>query len=115
MCGILPPGLSYQPRKASLSDAKYYVWEEPLLYRRCLLEDKVHGVLHHYHVSTYGAHFGPDKTIAKVLQADFYWPTLFKDARKFVILCDRCQRIGNIFKRHEMPQSGILKVELFDV
>ena len=61
-------------------DAKYYVWEEPFLYklcgegiyRRCLPEDEVHNVLHHYHASTYGCHFGLDKTIAKVLQARFY-------------------------------------------
>jgi len=53
--------------------------------------------------------------IAKVLQAGFYLSTLFKDARKFVMICDRCQQTGNISKRHEMPQSGILEVELFDV
>ncbi|XP_074301495.1 uncharacterized protein LOC141632889 [Silene latifolia] len=29
--------------------------------------------------------------------------------------CDACQRTGNISKRHEMPQNGILKVEIFDV
>jgi len=29
--------------------------------------------------------------------------------------CNRCQRTTNIFKRHEIPQSGILEVELFDV
>jgi len=55
------------------------------------------------------------KTILKVLQASFHWPIPFKDARKFVISCDRCQWIGNIFKRHEMPQSEILEVEPFDV
>jgi len=29
--------------------------------------------------------------------------------------CDRTQQIGNISKRHEMPQSGTVEVELFDV
>ncbi|XP_074265553.1 uncharacterized protein LOC141587992 [Silene latifolia] len=29
--------------------------------------------------------------------------------------CDACQRTGNISKRHEMPQNGILEVETFDV
>jgi len=53
--------------------------------------------------------------IVKVLQVGFYWPMLFKDAKKFIMTCDRCQRMGNITKRHEMPQSGILEVELFDV
>ena len=41
--------------------------------------------------------------------------TLFKDAREFVITCDRCQRMGNITRKHEMPLKGILEVELFDV
>ena len=30
-------------------------------------------------------------------------------------LCDQCQRMGNISKRHEMPLQGILVVQLFDV
>jgi len=29
--------------------------------------------------------------------------------------CDRCQQTRNISKRHEIPQQGILEVELFDV
>jgi len=84
-------------------------------YRSCLPKDEVCSVLHHYHASTYDDHFSLDKMIAKVLQAGFYWPTLFKDAKKFVMACDRCYQTGNIFKRHEMPQSGTLEVELFDV
>ena len=80
--GALFPGISYQHRNKFLFNAKYYVWEEPLLYklcgdgicRRCLLEDEVHSILHHYHASTYGVHFGPDQTIIKVLQAGFYCP-----------------------------------------
>ena len=28
---------------------------------------------------------------------------------------DRCQRTGNISRRDEMPQKGILEVEIFDV
>ena len=40
-----------------------------------------------------------DRTAHKVLQSGFYWPTIFKDALKFVLSCDECQRIGNIGKR----------------
>ena len=40
---------------------------------------------------------------------------MFRDVREFVLTCDRCQRMGNISKKHEVPLKGILKVELFDV
>jgi len=80
-----------------------------------LLEDEVLSVLHHCHASTYGGHFEPNKTIVKVPQAGFHWPSPLRDARSFVLSCDRCQRMGNISKRHEMPRIGILEVELFDV
>jgi len=60
--------------KKFFSDAKYYVWEEPLLYKLCgdgvyrryFPEDEIQSVLHHCHSSTYGGHFGVEKTIAKV-------------------------------------------------
>jgi len=98
VCGVLPPGLSYQQRKKFLFDAKYYVWEEPFLYKLCgdgiyrryLPKYEVLSVLHHYHASTYGEHFGPNKMITKVLQVGFYLPMLFRDTRKFVMTCDRC-------------------------
>jgi len=77
VCGVLPPGLSHQQRKKFFSDAKYYVWEEPLpyklcgdgVYRRCLPEDEMQSALHHCHASTYGGHFGAEKIVAKVLQS----------------------------------------------
>jgi len=122
VCGVSPLGISHQQRKKFFSDAKHFVWEEPLLYklcgdgvyRRCLLEDEVQSVLHHCHTSTYCGHFEAEKAITKVLQAGFYWPMMFKDARSFIMTCDRCQRSENISKSHEMPQQGILEVELFD-
>ncbi|KAH9697752.1 hypothetical protein KPL71_023740 [Citrus sinensis] len=67
------------------------------------------------HVATYGGHFGGHKIAAKVLQSGYYWPTIFKDAYEFVKCCDMCQRTGNITKRHEMPLTNILEVEVFDV
>ncbi|XP_016900336.1 uncharacterized mitochondrial protein AtMg00750-like [Cucumis melo] len=52
---------------------------------------------------------------AKVLQSGYFWPTLFKDLRNFVVNCDRCQRTGNMFHLDEMPQQPILEIELFNV
>ncbi|XP_048231237.1 uncharacterized protein LOC125370277 [Ricinus communis] len=54
-------------------------------------------------------------TARKVLDAGFYWPTIFRDARAFVQVCDACQRSSNISTRDEMPQISIQVVETFDV
>ena len=65
--------------------------------------------------AAYGGHFGGHRTAAKVLQSGYYWPSIFKDAYEFAKCCDRCQRTGNITKRHEMPLTNILEVKVFDV
>ncbi|XP_070010494.1 uncharacterized protein [Nicotiana sylvestris] len=72
-------------------------------------------VLQACHTSTYGGHFGGVRTAAKVLEAGFYWPTLFKDAHQWVKGCNECQQTGNIFRRHEMLMNPIQEVEVFDV
>ena len=69
----------------------------------------------HCHSLECGGHFNGQRTIAKVLQSGFYWPSLFKDALSFAKSCDRCQRTGNIRRRNEMPFTNVLEVELFDV
>ena len=51
----------------------------------------------------------------KVLQSGFTWPSLFKDAHIMCRSCDRCQRLGRLTKRNQMPMNPILIVELFDV
>lgn len=59
--------------------------------------------------------FCPKCTVDKILQSGFFWPTLFKDTYKYCAACDRCQRVGNISKKNEIPLQSILVVELFDV
>ena len=123
VANCFPPDLNFQQKKKFLRDARNYIWDEPLLFRRCadqvirrcVPEDEVEDILHHCHSAPYGGHFGGDKTAAKVLQSGFYWPSLFKDAFAFVAKCDRCQRTGNISRRHEMPLNNMLEIELFDV
>ncbi|XP_074299381.1 uncharacterized protein LOC141630465 [Silene latifolia] len=55
------------------------------------------------------------RTVAKVLPLGFYWPTMFEDASGYMLRCHNWQRTGNISWRNEMPQSGILEAEVFDV
>jgi Integrase zinc binding domain len=122
-CGIIPHEYNYQQRKKFLADVKHYFWDEPWLFklgiddihRRCIPETEIQSILFYCHASSYGGHTSINKTAARVLQVGFYWPTLFKDVKTYVQGCDRCQRMGNITRRNEMPLNKILKVEIFDV
>ena len=119
----LTPDMTYQRRKKFFSDLKYFVWDDPFLYkhcadqiiRQCVPEEEMDSILHHCHSWEVGGHFGATKTTAKILQSGFYWPSLFKDSFYFVSNCDKCQRVGNISKKNEMPLTNILEIELFDV
>ena len=83
--------------------------------RRCVPEEEMENILHHYNSLPYGGHYGGIRTTARVLQSGFYRPTLFKDSYAYVMKCDQCQRIGNISRRYEMPLNNMLEVKSFDV
>ncbi|XP_052113796.1 uncharacterized protein LOC127744942 [Arachis duranensis] len=120
---IIPQEYTRQQVKKLLHEAKFFFWDEPFLFkrcpdgmiRRCVSEDEMKNILWHCHNSSYGGHFGAERTAAKVLQSGFYWPSIFKDAREFVSHSNECQRTGGLSKKNEMPQKFILEVELFDL
>ncbi|RVW92647.1 Transposon Ty3-I Gag-Pol polyprotein [Vitis vinifera] len=118
------------PREWNAQDGKHffakihaYYWEEPFLFkycadqiiRKCVPEEEQQGILNHCHENACGGYFVSQKTAMKVLQSGFTWPSLFKDAHIMCRSCDRCQRLGRLTKRNQMPMNPILIVELFDV
>ena len=120
---VLPNDLDYHARRKFFSDLKYYYWEDPFLFRicgdqvirRCVTHEEGWKILNACHSGPTGGHYSANRTAHKVLQAGFYWPTLFKDAQRLCSTCDRCQRVGNISWRDEMPQNFILECEIFDL
>ncbi|GJR87856.1 reverse transcriptase domain-containing protein [Tanacetum coccineum] len=62
-----------------------------------------------------GGHHGANFTAKKVFDADFFWPTIYRDAHTMIKSCDTCQRQGKISQRNEMPQNAIQVYEIFDV
>ncbi|CAM8880537.1 unnamed protein product [Rhodiola kirilowii] len=122
-CNILPNDLDHNQRRKFLHDVSRYFWDDPFLfklcpdsiYRTCVPEEDMKGIIACCHSSSYGGHGSASKTTAKILQSGFYWPNAFKDTYQFVKACNECQRMGNIARREEMPQKGILEVEVFDV
>ncbi|RDX86795.1 Retrovirus-related Pol polyprotein, partial [Mucuna pruriens] len=94
------------------SDAKYYIWDDPYLWRlcsdkvirRCIPDAEINSVLQFCHSAPGGGHYGSTRTARKVLDYGLYWPTIFRDAHKFVSTCEKCQKAGLAMnRRHEMP------------
>ncbi|GKB16491.1 reverse transcriptase domain-containing protein [Tanacetum coccineum] len=83
--------------------------------RRCVAEDEAAQILQQCHSGPSGGHHGIATTARKVFEARFYWPRIFRDARKLVQVCDACQRARNISSRDETPQKYIQVCKIFDV
>ena len=71
---------------------KHYHWDDLELFKicpdkimhRCVPKNEHQSILSFCHDLECEGHFGGKKTAYKVLQSGFYWPTLFKDAHKYV-------------------------------
>ena len=119
----IPSTYTKHQREKLRYDARFYVWDDPYLWkfcpdqivRRCVSNSEFHSILSFCHTYACGGHFGTQRTALKVLQCGFYWPNIFKDARTFCLTCDKCQRTGNISAKDQMPQVSVLNVEIFDV
>ena len=84
---IPPQWTSQQKKKKFWADIKKYYFDDPYLFkycpdqlmRRCVPNVDQIGILTFCHSEACGGHFSARKTTDKILQAGFYWPTLFKD------------------------------------
>jgi len=120
---FIPVSFTYQQKKKFLYDLRHYIWDVPHLYKEgldgvikhCVPEHEQEQILRKCHSKAYGGHHAGDRTAHKVLQSGFYWPTFFKDACKFVLSCDECERTGNMRRRQEMPMNYSLVIEPLDV
>nr|XP_016457956.1 PREDICTED: uncharacterized protein LOC107781730 [Nicotiana tabacum] len=130
MCGLrkaalvwLPRALNRDQRRKLQGEVKSNFWDDPFLFklcaygviRRCVPEGEMESFLSHCHDGAAGGHYDGNRIAAKVMEADFFWLTLYKDARAYVASCDKCQRACNISKNDEMPLNSILVCEIFDV
>ncbi|GKF20347.1 putative nucleotidyltransferase, ribonuclease H [Tanacetum coccineum] len=70
---------TYHLRKKFLSDVKYYMWNDPYLFkscpdgiiRRCVFGKKMPEILEHCHTGPTGGHYRADITAKKYLNLDF--------------------------------------------
>ncbi|XP_074282735.1 uncharacterized protein LOC141607277 [Silene latifolia] len=94
--GFLPDEMEQRERRKLRNDAKRYFWNDPRLFRkcgdgmfrRCVSREEGLEIVNRVHNSAYRGHLATSRTIAKILQGGFYWPSMFKDIHYFVKSCD---------------------------
>ncbi|GJV67866.1 reverse transcriptase domain-containing protein [Tanacetum coccineum] len=85
-----------EKRREFFSQVKYYFWYEPYTFklcsdnvmRRCVAGNEIFEILAHCHSEPTGGHHSASITGRKVYEFGFYWPSIFKDAKDYVMKCD---------------------------
>jgi len=88
---------------------------EGVLYKRCFIQPRIKclgpnetkEVLADVHDGICGQHLGAKAFTKKILRAGYFWPTMQKDAKDYVNLCDKCQRHGDM---HLAPPTKLTSV-----
>eukprot|EP00253_Pinus_taeda_P035700 PITA_35700 len=122
VAGKLPSHLSHREKRKIIQQSARYSWISRCLFHtgidqeiwRCVGEDEIYDVLKACHDDPCGGHFADKRTTHKALRMGYYWPSLFKDARKYVKACDSCQRMGQPNHRDEMPLNPQVTLEPFE-
>ncbi|RDY02542.1 Retrovirus-related Pol polyprotein, partial [Mucuna pruriens] len=105
-----PPKASQLYKERLQNDAKYYIWDDPYLWRlcndqvihRCIPDVEINSVLQFCHAEPRGIHYKSTQTARK-------------GRLSFCLHLRKCQKDGMaISRRHKMPQP-ILIYEVFDV
>ena len=90
--GELPQHLSSKEKQRIIQLSSTYSWmggdlyktSPDLIIRRCVREDEMHDILKANHDGPCGGHFSNKRTAYKILHSGYYWPTLFRDAKRYV-------------------------------
>ena len=120
--GMTPSHWSPQDLKRFYAEVRFFYFSDPFLYkycgdqviRKCVPNDEYESVLTFCHENVCGGHFSTRKTVAKILQSGFYWPSMFKDAHLHCKACHNCQQLGGITRKNQMPSNPIVHLEIFD-
>lgn len=65
-----------------------------MIIRRYVREDEIYDILRVFHDETCGGNLANKRITYKILRLGYYWPSLFKDAKEYVLKCDTYQIIG---------------------
>ncbi|XP_076933457.1 uncharacterized protein LOC143599367 [Bidens hawaiensis] len=86
--GSLPRRMSHQQKKKYFADIKFYIWDDPFLFRigadqlvrRCVDVAEWWRILSDCHEGPTRGQHGATFIAKRVFDSGFYWPSIFKDA-----------------------------------
>jgi hypothetical protein len=67
-----------------------------LPFLRCLSPIEATHVMYELHEGICGNHSGSECLVRKLITIGYYWPTMKKDALRYVKQCDKCQQFSNV-------------------
>jgi len=118
----VPPSFSSKEKKRLIKQSTRYSWITgdlfytgyDMIIRRCIREDEIIDVLTSCHDQPCGGHFAAKRTVHKILSLGYYWPSIFKDTKKYVRSCDTYQHMGRPTTSDEMPLQPPAHLEPFE-
>ncbi|GJX20054.1 reverse transcriptase domain-containing protein [Tanacetum coccineum] len=90
---VVPPEWTPKKKKRFFSQVKNYFWDEPYAFRlcpgnvmrRCVTGSEILEILAHCHSGPTRGHHSASVTGRNVYEAGFYWPSIFRDAKDYVM------------------------------
>ncbi|GJS13582.1 reverse transcriptase domain-containing protein [Tanacetum coccineum] len=73
--------------KAALNDDEPWLCPDNVM-RRCVAGNEILEILAHCHSGPTGGHHSASITGRKVYESGFFWPSIFKDAKDYIMRCD---------------------------
>jgi len=80
---------------------------------RCVTHDKARRILHEFHYEFSRGHYSGPTTATKILQVEYYWPTIFKDSFKIFQEYDKCSRFVGKKRQATIPLKLVMVEEPF--
>ncbi|GJV24844.1 reverse transcriptase domain-containing protein [Tanacetum coccineum] len=92
-----------------------YTIEDGVLYRksylvplmRCVGPLQANYVIREVHMGSCGMHDGPRQVVAKAMNLGYFWPSMHKDARELIRVCDDCQAHAAVPR---LPKADMISV-----
>ncbi|GJV73569.1 reverse transcriptase domain-containing protein [Tanacetum coccineum] len=92
-----------------------YKIEDGVLYRksylvplmRCVGPLQANYVIREVHMGSCGMHDGPRQVVAKAMNLGYFWPSMHRDARELIRVCDDCQAHAAVPR---LPKADMISV-----